>query len=73
MPNAVIIDAVRTPGGRRNGKLKDWHPVDLAAVVMREAIAAADLGDDEVDLVVAGCAEPVGAQGANVAQACVLA
>ena len=31
MTTAVIVDAVRTPLGRRNGKLKDWHPVDLAA------------------------------------------
>ena len=30
---AVIVDAVRTPLGRRNGKLKDWHPVELAAVL----------------------------------------
>jgi len=28
MATAVIVDAVRTPGGRRNGKLRDWHPVD---------------------------------------------
>ena len=31
---AVIVDAVRTPMGRRNGKLKDWHPVDLMAQVL---------------------------------------
>ena len=31
MPTAVIVDAVRTPGGKRNGKLKNWHPVDLAS------------------------------------------
>jgi acetyl-CoA acetyltransferase len=31
MPTAVIVDAVRTATGRRNGQLKDWHPVDLAA------------------------------------------
>ena len=31
MPNAVIVDAIRTPLGRRNGKLKDIHPVDLDA------------------------------------------
>ena len=33
--NAVIVDAVRTPGGRRNGKLKDWHAADLAAHVLK--------------------------------------
>ena len=40
MTNAVIVDAVRTPGGRRNGKLKDWHPADLAAHVLK-ALAGA--------------------------------
>ena len=34
MHNAVIVDAIRTPLGKRNGKLKDWHPVDLVAEVM---------------------------------------
>ena len=34
MSNAVIVDAVRTPTGRRGGKLKDTHPVDLAAHVL---------------------------------------
>jgi acetyl-CoA C-acetyltransferase len=33
MADAYIVDAVRTAGGRRNGKLKDWHPVDMAARV----------------------------------------
>ena len=40
MINAVIVDAVRTPGGRRNGKLKDWHPADLAAHVLKAIEAA---------------------------------
>ena len=31
MPTAVIVDAVRTAGGKRNGKLSGWHPADLAA------------------------------------------
>ena len=39
MPNAVIVDVLRTPLGRRNGKLKDQHPVDLAALVLREIVA----------------------------------
>ena len=34
MPTAVIVDAVRTPQGRRNGALKDVHPVDLAALTL---------------------------------------
>ena len=35
MREAVIVDAVRTPGGKRNGKLQDWHAVDLAAHVLK--------------------------------------
>ena len=38
MPNAVIVDALRTPLGRRNGKLKDQHPVDLSARVLKAIV-----------------------------------
>ena len=37
MPHAVIVDALRTPGGKRNGKLKNWHAVDLASEALRAA------------------------------------
>ena len=37
MTTAVIVDAIRTPLGKRNGKLKDWHPVDLAAETLNGA------------------------------------
>ena len=50
MTNAVIVDAVRTPGGRRNGQLKDWHPVDLAAEVLKEIIKRNNLDPAMVDL-----------------------
>ena len=39
MTTAVIVDAIRTPLGRRNGRLKDWHPVDLAAEVLAALVA----------------------------------
>ena len=39
MSTAVIVDAVRTPGGKRNGKLSGWHPADLAAETLK-AIAS---------------------------------
>ena len=38
MTTAVIVDAIRTPLGKRNGKLKDWHPVDLAAETLNALI-----------------------------------
>jgi acetyl-CoA acetyltransferase len=37
MTTAVIVDAVRSPLGKRNGRLKNWHPVDLAAEVMKSS------------------------------------
>ena len=68
-----IVAAVRSPFAEADGVLAGWHPVDLAAEVMNAALAAAGLDAEAVDLVVAGCAEPVGAQGANAAHACTLA
>ena len=38
MASAVIVDAIRTPLGRRNGRLKDWHPVDLAAATLQALV-----------------------------------
>jgi acetyl-CoA acetyltransferase len=35
MSTAVIVDAVRTPGGKRNGKLRNWHAVDLASEALK--------------------------------------
>jgi acetyl-CoA acyltransferase len=73
MKEAVIVDAIRTPVGRRNGMLKEWHPVDLlgytlSALVRRNGIDAAQIDD-----VIAGCVAQVGEQGLNVARNAVLA
>ena len=73
MPNAVIIDAVRTPTGRRNGKLKDWHPVDLAAHVLKALETRNNLDPAIVDDVVMGCVMQVGEQSINVGRNAVLA
>ncbi len=73
MPNAVIVDAVRTPLGRRNGKLKDSHPVDVAAHVLREVVARNGVDPAEVEDVIMGCVMQVGDQGVNVARNAVLA
>ncbi|GAC1412740.1 MAG: thiolase family protein [Actinomycetota bacterium] len=66
MREAVIVEAVRTPLGRRNGKLKDWHPVDLLAEVYKELIARAGIDPALVDDVIAGCVSQVGEQALNV-------
>ena len=73
MGNAVIVDAVRTPTGRRNGKLKDWHPVDLAAEVLDALVARNDLDPALVDDVIMGCVMQSGEQGLNVGRNAALA
>jgi acetyl-CoA acyltransferase len=68
MPNAVIVDAIRTPNGRRNGKLKDWLPTDLAAHTLRALVDRNDLDPALVDDVIMGCVMQVGDQAANIAR-----
>ncbi|MEA3055679.1 MAG: acetyl-CoA acyltransferase, partial [Actinomycetota bacterium] len=72
MPNAVIVDAVRTAGGKRNGKLSGWHPTDLAAEVLKALAARNDLDPTLVDDVIMGCVMQVGNQGLNIARNAVL-
>src|SRR5438034_638602 len=66
MQNAVIVDAVRTPLGKRNGKLKDVHPVDLAAHTLRALVARNDLDPAVIEDVIMGCVMQVGDQAVNV-------
>src|SRR3984957_7138523 len=73
MPNAVIVDALRTPLGRRNGKLKDQHPVDLAALVLREIVERNGVDPALIEDVIMGCVMQVGEQGINIARNAALA
>ena len=73
MTNAVIVDAIRTPLGKRNGRLKDWHPVDLAAETLKALQSRNGLDPAVVDDVVMGCVMQVGEQAVNVARNAVLA
>ena len=73
MPNAVIVDVVRTAGGRRNGVLSGWHPVDLAAEVLMALQKRNHLVPSLVDDVIMGCVMQVGAQGLNIGRNAVLA
>jgi acetyl-CoA acetyltransferase family protein len=73
MSAAVIVDAVRTPLGKRNGKLRDWHPVDLAAEVLGALQERTGIDPALVDDVVLGCVMQVGEQAINVARNAVLA
>ncbi len=73
MPNAVIVDAVRTPVGRRGGRLSGWHAVDLAAQPLAALMARNDLDPALVEDVVMGCTMTVGEQAMNIARNSALA
>jgi acetyl-CoA acetyltransferase family protein len=63
---AVIVEAVRSPLGKRNGKLSGWHPVDLLAEVLNETIARSNIDPGVVDDVICGCVSQVGEQSLNI-------
>ena len=73
MTTAVIVDAVRTAGGKRNGKLRNWHAVDLASEPLIALQARNDLDPALVDDVITGCVMQVGEQGLNIGRSAVLA
>ena len=73
MSTAVIVDAVRTPGGKRNGKLQGWHAADLAAEPLKALMARNDLDPALVDDVIMGCVMQVGEQALNLGRNAVLA
>jgi len=70
---AVIVEAGRTPVGRRNGSLRGWHAVDLLAVVLAEVVARTGIDPALIDDVIAGCVSQVGEQSINVARNAALA
>jgi acetyl-CoA acyltransferase len=73
MIDAVIVDAVRTPGGRRGGQLKDWHPVDLLSEVLKALAERNNLDTELIDDVIVGCVSQLGEQAMNVGRSAVLA
>jgi acetyl-CoA acyltransferase len=73
MPNAVIVDAVRTPVGRRGGRLSGWHATDLAAQPLAALLTRNDLDPALVEDVVMGCTMTVGEQAMNIARNAALA
>jgi len=72
MRDAVIVDAVRTPVGRRNGAYKDVHPVDLSAHILNSLVERTGIDPTVVDDVVWGCVMQVGEQALNIARNAVL-
>ena len=71
--DAVIVEAIRTPIGKRNGQLKDWHPVDLMGHVLASLIERTRLDSSLIDDVIVGCVSQVGEQSLNVARNAALA
>jgi acetyl-CoA C-acetyltransferase len=72
MGEAYIVAAVRTAGGRRNGKLKDWHPADLAGQVLNELLDRSGADPEMVEDVIMGCVGQAGEQAANIGRNAVL-
>ena len=70
---AVIVDAVRTAVGRRNGRLKDWHPVDLLAQTLSALVQRTGIDAGLVEDVIIGCVSQVGEQSLNVGRNAALA
>ena len=73
MATAVIVDAVRTAGGKRYGKLSGWHAADLAAETLKALAERNNLDPALVEDVIMGCVMQVGDQSVNVGRSAVLA
>jgi acetyl-CoA acyltransferase len=73
MTTAVIVDAIRTPGGKRNGSLSGWHPADLAAQTLTALVERNDLDPALVEDVIMGCVMQAGAQALNIGRNATLA
>ncbi|MDX6330457.1 MAG: acetyl-CoA C-acetyltransferase, partial [Streptomycetaceae bacterium] len=68
MPEAYVIDAVRTAVGKRNGALAGIHPVDLGAHAWRGLLDRVDVDPAAVEDVIAGCVDAIGGQAGNIAR-----
>ncbi|MHA6264530.1 acetyl-CoA C-acetyltransferase [Arenibacterium sp. CAU 1754] len=73
MPEAYIVSATRTAGGKREGRVSSWHPVDLAAAVLDDVVARAGIAPDAVEDVIMGCVSQAGEQGLHFGRNAVLA
>ena len=72
MATAYIVDAVRTAGGRRNGRLSRKHPADLGGIVIDALLERTGVPPAEVDDVIYGCVSQVGPQTFNIARTSIL-
>ena len=73
MPDAFIVAAVRSAGGKRDGALKDWHPVDMGAAVLDALVERTGVDPAAIDDVIVGCVGQIGEQAFHVGRNMVLA
>ncbi|MBV9315364.1 MAG: thiolase family protein [Pseudonocardia sp.] len=73
MPEAVVVEAVRTPIGKRNGSLSGVHPVDLSAHVLTRLVERTGIDPATIDDVIWGCVSQIGDQSSNVGRYATLA
>ena len=73
MRETVIVEAVRTPVGKRNGGLSGMHAADLSALVLNELLQRTGIGPEIIDDVIWGCVSQVGDQSSNIGRYAVLA
>ncbi|BAN47078.1 acetyl-CoA C-acetyltransferase [Metapseudomonas resinovorans] len=73
MPQAYIVDALRTPTGRRKGGLSQIHAADLGAHVLRELVARNGIPEEDYDDVIFGCVDTIGPLAGDIARTCWLA
>src|SRR5699024_8821292 len=73
MPEAYIIDAFRTPSGKRGGALAEMHPADMGAHVIRAIVERNEIDPATVDDVIFGCVDAIGGQAGNIARTAWLA
>ncbi|WP_380878092.1 acetyl-CoA acetyltransferase [Sphingomonas sp. DBB INV C78] len=73
MPEAYIVDAIRTPTGKKKGSLAAMHPADLGAIPIKAIIDRTGVDPDAIDDVVWGCVDAVGPQAGNMGRTCWLA
>src|SRR6478736_6155055 len=73
MTEAYIVDAVRTPVGRRRGGLSGAHPADLAAHVIKTVVGQHDIDPAAIDDVILGCLDNIGSQAGDIARTAALA
>ena len=72
MAEAYIVEARRTAGGRRNGKLAGWHPSDLAGAVLTDLVTRTGIDPAAVEDVIMGCVSQAGEQSGHIGRNAVL-